>query len=588
MYPVPVQLAGVRLLIRAVLLIRLHLRQALGRSSLDGMLLWAALVGVVGGASSALFREAAIGLEWLLTGRTADLVSVATSLPVDKRVWIPAIGGLVAGTVLALGARLFRRGRAVDYLEAINVGDGHIPLGPTLARLGSSLCSIGSGSSIGREGGMVQFSALLASSVGGAFRLSRPRLRLLVACGGAAGIASAYNTPLAGALFIAEIVLQSLSIEILGPLVVASVLATLTIRQWIGLRPIFEAPDFGPLPSQGILPVLGLGLLAGLLAPLFLVLLERSRRMFRRSRLPLPLSLGLGGLLVGLVSVAEPGVWGNGHAVVDALLNDTPERHAVMSLLLLKILATAAAVGSGAVGGVFTPTLFIGAGIGWLFGDAMHAWLPEAGAAAVTYAVLGMGAFLAGTTHAPVMAILMVFEMTQDADLLFPLIVASISARYLSAAVRPKTVYADALGQESPAYPWSLRVAALQLPAGRSVTADAPMAAVCRLFSRHSMQHLWVVDAGGVYRGAIALQAAASLAPREVERGATYPGAAYPKFAGECLDETLPRLSPDSPLAEALASFERTGADRLPVVDAGGLLAGEIARVDVLLSFKQL
>jgi CIC family chloride channel protein len=134
----------------------------------------------------------------------------------------------------------------------------------------------------------------------------------------------------------------------------------------------------------------------------------------------------------------------------------------------------------------------------------------------VTYAGPGTGAFLAGATHAPVMAILMVFEMTLDADLQFPLIVASISARYLSATIRPKTVYADALGQESPAYPWSLRVAALRLPAGRSVTTNASMASVCRQFSCHSMQHLWVVDAAGVYRRAVALQAA-RLVPGKVE-----------------------------------------------------------------------
>ncbi|MDD2768209.1 MAG: ClcB-like voltage-gated chloride channel protein [Methylococcus sp.] len=572
--------SGFPLLTHAILLIRIHLREALGRSSLDGMLLWAALIGVVGGASSALFREAAIGLEWLMTGRTADLVSVATSLPAEKRVWVPALGGLLAGSVLALGARLFRRGRAVDYLEAVNVGDGHIPVGPTLGRLISSLCSVGSGSSIGREGGMVQFSALLASSFGGWCGLSRPRLRLLVACGGAAGIASAYNTPLAGALFIAEIVLQSLSIEILGPLVVASVLATLTIRQWIGLRPIFEAPDFGPLPGFGILPVLGLGLAAGMLAPLFLVLLERSRRMFRWSRLPLPLSLGLGGVLVGLISVAEPGVWGNGHAVVDALLNGAPERHAVASLLLLKILATAVAVGSGAVGGVFTPTLLIGAAIGWLFGGTAQAWLPDAGATPVTYAVLGMGAFLAGTTHAPVMAILMVFEMTLDADLLFPLIVASIAARYLSAAIRPKTVYADALGEESQTYPWSLQVSALLLPPGPAVGLDESMAAACRLFSRKAIHHLWVVDAGGSYRGAIALQAMRQFAGRT--------GKAREMSAADCLENALPTVSAESSLADALALFERTGAEKLPVVDEDGALVGEISQVDVLLSFKQL
>lgn len=180
------------------------------------------LIGFFCGISSAVFREANIGLKWLLTGESGDIVAIAASLNTEMRLLVPCLGGFLAGLVLWLGTRLFKGMRSQDYLEVIRLGDDVMSVRPTLARLLSSLLTISSGASIGREGGMVQLSALVASSLGRIFRVSRPQLRLLVACGGAAGMASAYNTPLAGALFVAEVVMQSLAIEALGPLIVSA------------------------------------------------------------------------------------------------------------------------------------------------------------------------------------------------------------------------------------------------------------------------------------------------------------------------------------------------------------------------------
>ena len=156
----------------------------------------------------------------------------------------------------------------------------------------------------------------------------------MVACGAAAGMASAYNTPLAGALFIAEVVLQSLAIEALGPLIVAALVATLTIRHWIGMRPIFAVPDWQVAPDFSYWPLLGLGIVAGVLAPLLLLILAWVRRGFLCLSLPVPFSLALGGALVGGISVYLPDVWGNGHAVVELLLNQHPAVLWVLSFLL--------------------------------------------------------------------------------------------------------------------------------------------------------------------------------------------------------------------------------------------------------------
>ncbi|RYU57949.1 voltage-gated chloride channel ClcB [Methylolobus aquaticus] len=561
---------------RLLLLARIRLGARFGRIPSHGMLVWAALIGMGGGLTSALFREANIGLKWLLTGQSGDIVAIAESLSPGMRLFIPTVGGIGAGIALAVGARLFRGMRAQEYLEVIRLGDGVILLRPTLARLVSSLLSISSGTSIGREGGMVQLSALMASTVGRLFRVSKPQLRLLVACGGAAGIASAYNAPLAGALFIAEIVLQSLAIEALGPLVVASVAATLTIRHWIGLRPIFTSPELAAPADVDVLPVLGLGLLAGLLAPALLGLLGAATRAFQCSRLPLPIRLGLGGFLVGLMSVNTPEIWGNGHAATTALLGGQLEADFVLHLLMLKVLATAIAVGSGAVGGVFTPTLLMGAAAGWLYGEGLHLALPGLATHAVTFAALGMGALLSGTTHAPLMAIVLVFEMTLDANLLFPLILAAMTARYVAAAIRPSSVYAHSLGTGQARLPYLLHVEDLQTRPVATVRDDVSAEQVREIFCRSAVQHVWVVDASGRYRGAIALHT--------MKRFLGHDDLRHIRAAAVFLEDDVPAMRSGAPLTDALAAFSRTGVERLPVVGANGVLLGEISKTDVLLS----
>lgn len=558
-----------------LLRLRVRLRRTAGPGA-DDTILWAAVIGVVGGLCSALFRGANLVLTGVLTGSTEDLVAIARSLAPAPRVLVPTAGGILAGIALAAGARLFPGRRSEDHIEVVRVGNGTIEVGPTLARLLSSLLSISSGSSIGREGGMVQLSALAASVLGRLGHLSTPKLRLLVACGGAAGIASAYNTPLAGAIFMAEIVLESLAAEVLGPLVVSGLAATLTIRHWIGLEPIFASVWLDRRVAVGALHVLVLGVLSGILSAVFLSLLDASKRILGRMSVPLPAKLGLGGLAVGLVSLADPGVWGNGHAMVESLLRESPPAAEVTRLLGLKVLATAVAVGTSTVGGVFTPTLFIGASVGWLFGDLLRVATAGVQTEPVIFAALGMGAFLAGTTHAPLTAILMIFEMTLARDLLFPLIGVAMAARYVSAAIRPKSVYGESLGTRR------RRLASLS-PVGEIVarptsvvTDDVTAEAVGEILATSTVQVVWVVDREGVYLGEISL-------------------ATMKRFLGDddlrkiraalvFMEDDVPAVSPDDPLTEALAAFSRTDADRLPVVDGQRRLLGEVTKTDLLLA----
>lgn len=270
---------------------------------------------------------------------------------------------MVAGIVLWVERRRGGRDAGGDYMESIVIGDGVVPAGKSFARSASSLFSIASGGSIGREGPMVQLAAAVASLVARVARMSAPQRRLLVACGAAAGITSAYNAPLAGALFVAEIVLGSIAIDSLVPLIVAAMVANLTTH--------LLAPDAPLYPIEGLvhpdapvyLSYAVIGIVAGVGGPLFLGLIGATKRRVERIAIPLPVKMTIGGLIVGVISVRVPEVWGNGYSVVNAILAGQWFGGMLLVVLICKVAATASTVGSGAIGGVFTPTLFVGAAL---------------------------------------------------------------------------------------------------------------------------------------------------------------------------------------------------------------------------------
>jgi CIC family chloride channel protein len=405
------------------------------------MLIWSAIVGVGGAFATMAFREGIDLMQRLIAGHSGSFVQMARSLPWYVRFWMPAAGGFLAGCVLLLATRSDRKAGNTDYMEAVALGDGVVPVRQSLWRSVSSLLTIGSGGSIGREGPMVQLAALAASLVGRFVHFDPPRLRLLVACGAAAGITSAYNAPIAGAFFISEIVLGTIAMESFGPMVVASVVANIVMREFAGYRPPYEMPVFPAVTGPEVLLFVVLGSLCGVLAPQFLHLLDASKRQFKRMPVPLPVRLALGGLVVGVISVWIPDVWGNGYSVVNHILHSPWTWQALVAVLVFKVVATAATAGSGAVGGVFTPTLFVGAVFGSLFGLAMNGLWPGHTSAYFAYAMVGMGAFLAGATQAPLMAILMIFEMTLSYQVVLPLLVSCVFAYFVARATGTTSMY---------------------------------------------------------------------------------------------------------------------------------------------------
>ncbi|MEY3879555.1 MAG: hypothetical protein RIQ94_350 [Pseudomonadota bacterium] len=336
------------------------------------------------------------------------------------------------------------------------------------------------------------------------------------------------------------------------------------------MSPIFTLPEFRAPVVIEFLPLIGLGILAGVASPIFLTMLDFTKKIFKFLNLPLPFSLALGGLLVGFISLDVPQVWGNGHAVIEGLLNEHSEKDFVFNILSLKILATLAVVGSGAVGGVFTPSLVVGAAIGWLYSYQLQLFFPGIGVDTVTYAVLGMSAFLAGTTHAPLMAILMVFEMTLDGNLLFPLIVVAMSARYLSAMIRPTSVYGQTLENTSGRLHFLMQVSDIQSPVSMVVNMDASAESVSHMFCMSTAQQIWVVDDLGCYQGVISLH--------DIKQFLGDPELKYLSAAYVFMENNVPTILDKAALTDAYSAFALTDADKLPVINKDRVLIGEVTK----------
>jgi len=542
---------------------------------------WAGVVGIAGGASGPAFRWLCRQLQWLFVGNQDDLVFAANDLSNWRRLLVPTIGGLLAGLVLWLGARVLRGQRATDYMESVTIGDGEIRVGPTLVRIGSSLFSIASGGSLGREGPMSQLAALLASGIGRIARLPRPRLQLMVACGAAAGMASAYSAPIGGALFVAEVVLGTIAMEIFGPLLFASFMSSVMTHALGGGSALFEMQAFRLVSFGELFAYLGLGLLAGALAPAFLWLLQWSTRSFARMPVPLPLRLALGGLIVGAISIRHPYVWGNGQGALETILDQDAVSSVLLVLLVLKLTATAATIGSGAVGGVFTPTLLVGAVLGALVGNLVHGFSPQHTGPSQCYALVGAGAFLAATTHAPLMAILIMFDMTLAHEIVLPLMLACVSAHVVAQALRPISIYAvprKALREDPPVRETlaKLTVAQLLRPDPPRIVDTARFAEILEAFVGRRHNNLYVVDAQGIFQGGIPLH--------EIKPMLNDPELHRVTIAHDFLREEFPRVRPETPLAEALKIFTTLPLERLPVVGERGELVGSISKTDLLLA----
>ncbi|MGV2291571.1 ClcB-like voltage-gated chloride channel protein [Trinickia sp. YCB016] len=569
-----------------LLRLRTRAKELFRLSDAHTMLVWSVIVGVLGALATIAFRQGIDFFQWLFVGKVGSFVEMARELPWTVRVWLPAAGGLLAGCALLIARRGADKKANSDYMEAIAIGEGVVPVWQSLWRSISSLFTIGFGGSIGREGSMVQLAALAASAVGRVVHFDPARLRLLVACGAAAGITSAYSAPIAGAFFVTEIVLGSIAMESFGPIVVSSVVANITMREFAGYKPPYEMPVFPAITGVEVVLFVALGLLCGAAAPQFLHLLDATKKQFKRLPVPLPFRLALGGLVVGVISIWVPEVWGNGYSVVNHILHSPWTWTALVTVLAFKLIATAATVGSGAVGGVFTPTLFVGATFGSLFGIAVHTLFPHATSAPYAYAMVGMGAFLAGATQAPLMAILMIFEMTLSYQVVLPLMLSCVVAYFVARAIGKTSMYEITLrrleDEQERMRLRSLLLRELVKPADTVVTLTASVDHMTRIFLEYPVKYLYVTNDAGCFLGVVALKDITSdlLDKRDTAE----------RTAADYLQQQFDVLTPDMPIGVALQHFMAFQGERLPVIESASepKLVGAVYKTALLDAYRRM
>lgn len=547
-------------------------------TEIQSTLVWAAVVGYLGAWSSILFKEVTEWVHLLLTGHDGSYVESFRQLEWWQRILVPSAGGLLAGLTLCFGSRFKTKASSTDYMEAVVVGSGNLSVKVSLVKSLSALFSGASGASIGREGPLVALSSLVASVAGRWMKFPLARQRQIVACGAAAGIASAYHAPISGAFFVAEIVLGSLAMESFGPLVVSSVIATLTTRAYHGSEALYAAPVFTLRDTREFIPYVILGIGCGLVAPLFLKFLKGSEAVFTKLNLPLYLRLALGGAIVGVLAIYRPEVTGNGGVLVFDILNHPGTWQALAVILGCKLLATGATFGSGAVGGVFTPTLFTGAAVGFLFGEACRALLPGWQLEPGAFGLVGMGAFLSAATGAPVMAIIMLFELTLNYQILMPIMLAGVISYYVCRSVTQHSLYGDALKRKGQVavteYLAKLKVGDLMSHENEPIAADATFGEVVRRFLHGRREFLNVVE-GERFVGTISLH--------DIKPYLDQPDLEGLLIAKDVTHEDSCSLRFEQSMDEALHVFGRAESECLPVLDGEKRFLGSVTRTDLLL-----
>jgi len=393
---------------------------------------WAVVLGAASGSACVAVRLSFRLLQWVFVQQTGMLPIAAATLPPVRRILTPIIGAALATLVLWMMRRSAPDLHFEEYVEAVRLRNGRIPLLSTVWRTASSAFSVATGAAIGREGSMIQSAAAISSWVAKRSPLRNLSLSRQVAYGAAAAVAAAYQAPIAGLFFTTEIVLGEWAWNDIPQLLLASTTGWLVSRLLLGAGPLFQVK--GPTPmTHDLLWVLPLALVLGVAGPAYQKLLHLSRAAKR-----LPFALLWGGLAVGVLGMIEPKVWGNGDAALLGILQNKTMLLGIVSVLACRLVATTFCVGTGTVGGVFTPTLFTGADLGLAAGHLLHNPEPT------TLAICGMGLLMAAVTHAPLMAALMAVELTGQWHLLPIILPCNLLASLIARTISRKSLYSIA------------------------------------------------------------------------------------------------------------------------------------------------
>ena len=561
----------------------------------------ALIVGLGTGLGAVAFRYLIQGVEWV----GYDWFPVITAGWGKAYVLIiPAIGGLIVGPLVYFFAREAKGHGVPEVMEAVALRGGRIrPIVAVVKSLASAI-SIGSGGSVGREGPIVQIGSALGSSLGQKLGLSDDRIRNLVACGAAGGIAATFNAPIAGVVFALEIILGEFSVKYFSSVVVSAVTASVIGRAVFGDIPAFHIPiDYGinSLWEFAFYPVLGLA--AAIVGAGFVYLLYWSEDVFDNWKsVPEWVQPAIGGVLLGVVALSYPAltgitwdrmpqVYNVGYEIIESALANQLALGAVLILLVLKMIVTSLTLGSGGSGGVFAPALFMGAMFGTAFELVVNMLFPGVAAPPGAYALVGMAALFAATAHAPLTAVLILFELTGDYKIMLPLMFTVVIA----------TLFAQKLLKGESIYSLKLPRRGVRIQHGRDVdvlqgvlvnevmtrdihtiTKDVNLKGLSRVFNKTRHHGIAILDGQGKLWGMVTIS--------DLEYAIHNGKALSITTVGEIGTpyEKLSMIYPDESIGDALNKMSRRGFGRLPVIsrDDSRHLLGLVQRRDIVESYQ--
>lgn len=549
------------------------------------LLVMAVVVGAGVGLAAVAFRWLVATATVVFTG-TVDY-SATEGHPANP--WIPWLGGAFVIFAPAVGGLLYgplvnkfapeARGHGVpEVMYAITKRGGRIPGKVAIVKSLASAITIGSGGSVGREGPIVQIGSALGSSLGRFVRMPESQLRTLVACGAAGAIAATFNAPIAGVFFALELLLRDFAARSFGVVVLSSVTASIVGRSLLGDHPFLELPTFTIVdPSQFALFAV-LGLLAGLTGVGFTKVLYGVEDLCNWAwRGPEWLRPVVGGLLLGLLLFALPQMYGVGYPVLEKGVQGGYALGFVALLLVGKVVATSLTIGIGGSGGVFAPSLFIGAMLGAAFGQVAGALFPVFAGQTGTFALVGMGAVFAGATRAPITAAIILFELTGEYSIILPLLLAIVIATGVSRVLSKDTIYTLKLRRRGVNIDGGPGGVLLHSTLVREVMSDAPDAVNSRLTPEEGarimlasgQRALPVLHRNGEFIGVVTLAALSDSLGNDDDSAA---------ITLSALIETPMVVHPDDTLDTVLDSvLAASESDGLPVIDSNGMLQGWLA-----------
>jgi CIC family chloride channel protein len=441
-------------------------------SDTQRFLLLSICIGVFAGLLVVCFHFSIDLVSWTVLGTPTGANRLATVIA-------PALGGGLASLLVLM----FREasGSGLSHTKAaLYISDGYVPSSTVLAKFAACATAIGSGNSLGPEDPALQMGAGIASRLGRSFALPKEQLRLIVPIGAAAGLAAAFNTPIAAVLFVVEEVIGSWNASVLGSIVLAAVSAVVVSRFFLGDQPLFRVPAFELTHPSELVLYAAVGLVAGLLGTLFVRTLGTARGRLsdapRWSRISQPF---VAGMIVGMVGLLLPQVMGAGYGSIDSALHDQFGWRMLIVLALVKMAVTAICFAAGTPGGMFAPTLFVGAMIGGSIGALAQTHWPLPTSPPSAYVLVGMGTFFAAVFRAPMTSIFMVFEVSASYVIILPVMLANLLAYLVARRLNPVTFFEMVAAQDGLQLPSLERqrdVRRLRVEdAMRATAGDAPM-----------------------------------------------------------------------------------------------------------------